>query len=80
MSGRGDSDDDGSSNCSELKSIQAFVAARRLGGSGKRVDVELKNGERLTVAEKTLKPLNRASLKRVVADLTLLYATLAIPS
>lgn len=48
------------------------MPARRLGGSGKKVDVELKDGSRLSIPEKDLKKLNRASLKRVVADLTLL--------
>lgn len=51
---------------------KAFVPARKLGGSGKKVDVQMKDGTRTTVAESDLKKLNRASLKRVVADLTLL--------
>lgn len=51
---------------------KAFVPARKLGGSGKKVEVQMKDGTRTTVAESDLKKLNRASLKRVVADLTLL--------
>jgi myosin-1 len=48
------------------------VPARKIGGSGKKVEVQMKDGTRATVAETDLKKLNRASLKRVVADLTLL--------
>jgi len=51
---------------------EAFVPARKVSGSGKRVSVELQDGSQMTVAEKDCRPFSKASLKRVVADLTLL--------
>eukprot|EP00040_Diaphanoeca_grandis_P025752 m.143132 g.143132 ORF g.143132 m.143132 type:complete len:1427 (-) comp30293_c0_seq1:306-4586(-) len=51
---------------------EAFVPALKVGKSGKKVDVELQDGSRRTVQEKDCRPFSKASLKRVVADLTLL--------
>ena len=48
------------------------MPAIKRGGSGRKVDVELESGERQTVDAKDCTPFSRSSLKRVVADLTLL--------
>eukprot|EP00039_Didymoeca_costata_P010685 m.144552 g.144552 ORF g.144552 m.144552 type:complete len:1420 (-) comp14925_c0_seq1:86-4345(-) len=51
---------------------EAFAPAKKLGGAGKKVEVEFEDGTRAKVPESECRPFNRSSLKRVVADLTLL--------
>lgn len=51
---------------------EAFVPARKISAAGTTVEVELKSGQRKTVKASECTKFNKSSLKRVVADLTLL--------